>query len=110
MLPERFNPHQHWLVLRHSIPQLCLLLTFGLLLGVMGMATYLGMILIHLFHRKRIGKVSENIEHLYPWISGLHWAHWSPLQPVFLTVMLLATLLSQRYLPEIPWTSLIHFL
>ncbi|UNM21495.1 J domain-containing protein [Pseudomonas sp. ArH3a] len=110
MLPERFNPHQHWLVLRHGIPQLCLLLTFGLLLGLMGMATYLGMILIHLFHCKRIGKVSENIEHFYPWISGLHWAHWSPLQPVFLTVMVLATLLCQRYLPEVPWTSLIHFL
>ena len=45
LLPERFNPHQQWLVLRHGIPQLCLLVFFGMLLGVMGMLGYAGMIL-----------------------------------------------------------------
>lgn len=110
LLPERFNPHQQWLVLRHGIPQVGLLLVFGLLLGVMGMLGYLGMILIHLLHRRRIGQPSENFEQLYPWISGLHWAHWSPLQVAFLAVMVPATLLCQRYLPEIPWTSLMHVL
>ncbi|QHF43648.1 molecular chaperone DnaJ [Pseudomonas sp. S35] len=110
LLPSRFNPHQHWLVLRHGIPQVGMLLMFGLLLGVMGMLTYSGMIGIHLFHSRRIGKVNEHVEHFYPWVSGLHWAHWSPLQVAFLAVMVAATLLCQRYLPEIPWTSLFHFL
>ncbi|MGO4802838.1 J domain-containing protein [Pseudomonas sp. W22_MBD1_FP4] len=110
LLPSRFNPHQHWLVLRHGIPQVGMLLMFGLLLGVMGMLTYVGMIGIHLFHRRRIGKVNEYVEHFYPWVSGLHWAHWSPLQVAFLAVMAAVTLLCQRYLPEIPWTSLLYFL
>ena len=110
LLPERFNPHQQWLVLRHGIPQLCLLVFFGMLLGVMGMLGYAGMILIHVLHAKRIGQVSEHVEHYYPWFSGLHWAHWSPLQVAFLAVMVPATLLCQRYLPEIPWTSLTHVL
>ncbi|MCS4310493.1 hypothetical protein M2397_000768 [Pseudomonas sp. BIGb0381] len=110
LLPSRFNPHQHWLVLRHGIPQVGMLLMFGLLLGVIGMLTYLGMIGIHLFHSRRIGKVNEHVEHFYPWVSGLHWAHWSPLQVAFLAVMAAVTLLCQRYLPEIPWTSLLYFL
>ncbi|WP_425274600.1 hypothetical protein [Pseudomonas cyclaminis] len=110
LLPARFNPHQHWLVLRHGIPQLGMLLMVGLLLGLMGMLTYAGMILIHLLHRRRIGSVSEHLDHYYPWFSGLHWGYWSPLQVGFLLVMVAATLLSQRYLPEVPWTSLVHLI
>ena len=106
LLPKRLSVEQFRLVLRHGIPQLVLLLVFGYILGIMGMLTYLGMILISLFHSRRIGKVNESFNARIPWIKGLHWAYWSPLQVVFLVAMVAATLACQKYLPAIPWTSL----
>ena len=106
LLPKRLSVRQFRLVLRHGIPQLVLVLVFGYILGVMGMLTYLGMILISLFHSRRIGKVNENFNARIPWIKGLHWAYWSPLQVVFLVSMVAATLACQKFLPAIPWTSL----
>jgi hypothetical protein len=106
LLSKRFNPHQYWLVLRHGVPQVGMLLMFGFVLGLMGMLGYLGMILINQFHRRRIGQVSESFNEKYPWISGLHWSYWSPFQVVFLLVMVAATLACQKYLPAFPWTSL----
>lgn len=106
LLPKRFNPHQYWLVLRHGIPQVGMLLMFGFVLGLMGMLGYLGMILISLFHRRRIGEVSESFNEKWPWICGLHWGYWSPLQVGFLIVMVASTLACQKYLPAFPWTSL----
>ncbi|WP_242168670.1 MULTISPECIES: J domain-containing protein [unclassified Pseudomonas] len=106
LLPKRLSIDQFRLVLRHGIPQLVLLLVFGYILGIMGMLTHLGMILISLFHSRRIGKVNENFNARIPWIKGLHWAYWSPLQVVFLVAMVAVTLACQKYLPAIPWTSL----
>nr|WP_314564828.1 J domain-containing protein [uncultured Pseudomonas sp.] len=106
LLPKRLSVRQFRLVLRHGIPQLVLLLGFGYILGVMGMLTYLGMILISLFHSRRIGKVNEHFNARIPWIKGLHWAYWSPLQVVFLIAMVAATLACQKFLPAIPWSSL----
>lgn len=106
LLPERFSPHQYWLVLRHGIPQVGMLLMFGFVLGLMGMVTYLGMILLSLFTRRRIGKMNQTLEEKYHWIAGVHWAHWSPWQVLFLLVMVAASIACQQYLPAFPWTDL----
>ncbi|WP_155295947.1 hypothetical protein [Pseudomonas gelidaquae] len=41
-----------------------------------------------------------------PGLNGLHWAFWSPLQAVFLVVMVAVIIAAQHYLPAVPWT---HF-
>ncbi len=108
LLPQRFNPRQYWLVLRHGIPQVGMLLMFGFLLGLMGIVTYLGMVLIHLFSHRRMGSVDESFNAKWPWISGLHWSYWSPWQLVFLVVMVVLTLACQLYLPAFPLTRLVE--
>ncbi|QOQ73180.1 J domain-containing protein [Pseudomonas poae] len=106
LIPKRLNPNQYWLVLRHGVPQLAMLLACALVLGVLGMVTYAGMLLINLLHKKRIGHMSHTFSHNYPWLNGLHWAFWSPLQAVFLVVMVAVIVAAQHYLPSVPWT---HF-
>ncbi|MFL1494674.1 J domain-containing protein [Pseudomonas antarctica] len=108
VLPKRVNPRQYWLVLRHGVPQVGMLWMFGFVLGLMGMLTYLGMILIHLFSHRRMGEVDESFNAKWPWISGLHWSYWSPWQLVFLVVMVVVTLACQLYLPGFPLTRLIE--
>lgn len=105
LIPKRLNPNQYWLVLRHGIPQLVMLLVCGQILGVLGMVTYAGMLLINLLHAKRVGQMSH-ISQSYPWLNGLHWAFWSPLQVAFLLVMVAVIIAAQHYLPAVPWT---HF-
>lgn len=106
LIPKRLNPNQYWLVLRHGVPQLAMLLACALMLGVLGMVTYAGMLLINLLHKKRIGHMSHKFSHNYPWLNGLHWAFWSPLQAVFLVVMVVVIVAAQHYLPAVPWTHI----
>ena len=106
LLPKRLNPNSYWLVIRHGVPQAVMLVACGLILGVLGMVTYAGMVLINLLHKKRIGQISQAFSHGYPWLNGLHWAFWSPLQVVFLVVMVAVIVAAQHYLPEVPWTHL----
>ncbi len=108
VLPKRINPRQYWLVLRHGVPQVGMLWMFGFVLGLMGMFTYLGMILIHLFTHRRMGEVDESFNAKWPWISGLHWSYWSPWQLVFLVVMVVVTIACQLYLPGFPLTRLVE--
>ncbi len=106
LIPKRLNPNQYWLVLRHGIPQLAMLVACGLILGILGAVTYAGMLLINLLHTKRMGHMSHKFSHDYPWINGLHWAFWSPLQGVFLVVMVAVIIAAQHYLPAVPWTHI----
>ncbi|WLI08148.1 J domain-containing protein [Pseudomonas sp. FP597] len=106
LIPKRLNPNQYWLVIRHGVPQAIMLVACGLMLGVLGMVTYAGMILINLLHKKRIGQMSQKFSEGYPWLNGLHWAFWSPWQAVFLVVMVAVIVAAQHYLPVVPWT---HF-
>ena len=105
LIPKRLNPNQYWLVLRHGLPQLAMLLGCGLVLGVLGALTYAGMLLINLLHKKRIGHFGQKALS-YPWLNGLHWAFWSPLQVVFLVVMVAVIIAAQHYLPAVPWTHI----
>jgi len=105
LIPKRVNPNQYWLVLRHGIPQLAMLVACGLMLGILGAITYAGMLLINLLHSKRIGHMGEKSLN-YPWLNGLHWAFWSPLQVVFLVVMVAVIIVAQHYLPTVPWTHI----
>jgi hypothetical protein len=77
-----------------------------LMLGVLGAVTYAGALLINLLHTKRIGQMSQKLSEGYPWLNGLHWAFWSPLQAVFVAVMVALIIAAQHYLPAIPWTHL----
>ena len=106
LIPKRLNPNQYWLVIRHGVPQLIMLAACGLMLGVLGMVTYTGMVLINLLHKKRLGRMSQKVSQGYPWLNGLHWAFWSPLQVVFLVAMVAVIVAAQHYLPVVPWT---HF-
>lgn len=106
LIPKRINPNEYWLVIRHGVPQAIMLVACGLMLGVLGALTYAGMVLIHLLHKKRIGSMSPAFAEGYPWLNGLHWAFWSPLQAVFLVVMVALIVAAQHYLPSFPWT---HF-
>ncbi|WP_339414999.1 MULTISPECIES: J domain-containing protein [unclassified Pseudomonas] len=106
LIPKRLNPNDYWLVIRHGVPQAIMLVACGLMLGVLGMLTYAGMVLINLQHKKRIGHMSQKFSEGYPWLNGLHWAFWSPLQAVFLVVMVALIIAAQHYLPPVPWT---HF-
>lgn len=105
LIPKRVNPNQYWLVLRHGIPQLAMLVVCGLILGILGAITYTGMLLINLLHSKRIGHMGEK-SLKFPWLNGLHWAFWSPLQVVFLVVMVAVIIVAQHYLPVVPWTHI----
>jgi len=106
LIPKRINPNDYWLVIRHGVPQAIMLAACGLMLGVLGMFTYAGMVLINLLHKTRIGQMSQKFSEGYPWLNGLHWAFWSPLQVVFLVVMVALIVAAQHYLPAVPWT---HF-
>jgi hypothetical protein len=106
LIPKRLNPNGYWLVLRHGIPQAIMLVACGMMLGVLGLFTYAGALLINLLHKKRIGHMSQKFSEGYPWLNGLHWAFWSPLQAAFLVVMVAVIIAAQHYLPAVPWT---HF-
>ena len=106
LIPKRINPNKYWLVIRHGVPQALMLVACGLMLGVLGMVTYAGALAINLLHTKRIGHISHKFSHGYPWLNGLHWAFWSPLQAAFLVVMVGVIVAAQHYLPAVPWT---HF-
>ncbi|TFY91737.1 J domain-containing protein [Pseudomonas kairouanensis] len=106
LIPKRLNPNKYWLVIRHGVPQALMLVTCGLMLGVLGMVTYAGALAINLLHKKRIGHISHKFSQGYPWLNGLHWAFWSPLQAAFLAVMVAVIIAAQHYLPAVPWT---HF-
>lgn len=77
-------------------------------LGVLGMLTYAGALAINLPHTKRIGQISHKLSHGYPWLNGLHWAFWSPIQAAFLVVMVAVIVAAQHYLPAFPWTHLMQ--
>ncbi|MBV6823832.1 J domain-containing protein [Pseudomonas sp. PD9R] len=106
IVPRRFNPGTRWLLLRHGAAQVVLTLLFGILLGWLGVVTYVGFILIGLFHKRRIGQLNPELSARRPWLTALHWAHFSPLQLVFLLVMVCITLACQIYLPEYHLTNL----
>lgn len=106
LIPKRLNPSKYWLVIRHGVPQALMLVACGLMLGVLGIVTYVGALLINLLHTKRIGQISHKFSQGYPWLNGLHWAFWSPLQAAFLVVMVAVIIAAQHYLPAVPWT---HF-
>lgn len=106
LIPKRLNPNQYWLVIRHGLPQAIMLVACGLMAGVLGMVTYAGALLINLLHTKRIGQISHKFSQGYPWLNGLHWAFWSPMQAAFLVVMVAVIIAAQHYLPAVPWT---HF-
>ncbi len=59
LIPKRINPNDYWLVIRHGVPQAIMLVACGLMLGVLGMFTYAGMVLINLLHKTRIGQMSQ---------------------------------------------------
>ncbi len=106
LIPKRLNPNQYWLIIRHGLPQAIMLVACGLMAGVLGMVTYAGALLLNLLHTKRIGQISHKFSQGYPWLNGLHWAFWSPLQAAFLVVMVAVIVVAQHYLPSVPWT---HF-
>lgn len=105
-IPKAFDPEGKWLVLRHGIPQLALLALFGAIQGTLGLLTYLGMILLNLLQSQRVGRIDPQLSASHPWLTALHWAHWSPLQMVFLPLMVLLCVLCHLYYPGFPLTSL----
>ncbi|MCO7572317.1 J domain-containing protein [Pseudomonas chlororaphis] len=109
LIPKRLDPDGKYLVLRHGLPQLVLLAAFGALQGGLGMLTYLGMILLNLLQRRRLGHIDPQLSASHPWLTALHWAHWSPLQVVFLPLMLAANVFCQLYYPGFPLTTLRPF-
>ncbi|MHC8346072.1 J domain-containing protein [Pseudomonas sp. RT6P73] len=106
LVPRHWNPDTRWLVMRHGIPQAVLTLLFGLVLGWPGMATYVGFMLIGLLHKRRIGQLDPQLAARRPWLTALHWAHFSPLQLVFLLVMVGVIFVCRMYFPEYHLTHL----
>ncbi|NMZ81764.1 J domain-containing protein [Pseudomonas mandelii] len=106
LVPRHWNPDTRWLVMRHGVPQAVLTLLFGLLLGWPGMATYVGFMLIGLLHKRRIGQLDPELAARRPWLTALHWAHFSPLQLVFLLVMVGVIFVCRMYFPEYHLTHL----
>ncbi|MCP1486214.1 hypothetical protein J3D48_002527 [Pseudomonas fluorescens] len=88
LIPRKWNPYTRWLVIRHGVPQGVMLLLFSLLLGPLGALTYVGTMLIGRVHKRRIGSLDPVLSSRRPWLTALHWAHFSPLQLLFLVVML----------------------
>lgn len=95
LIPRRWNPDTRWLVIRHGVPQAIMIALFSVLLGGLGAFTYIGTILIGLCHRRRIGTLAPELSDRRPWLTALHWAHFSPLQLLFLVVMTGVILASQ---------------
>jgi hypothetical protein len=106
LVPRRLNPDTRWLVIRHGVPQAVLTLLFGILLGWLGVMTYVGFRLIGVFHKRRIGQLDPEFAARRPWLSALHWAHFSPLQLVFLLVMVGVIIACKLYFPEYHLTHL----
>ncbi|MFJ5239728.1 J domain-containing protein [Pseudomonas neuropathica] len=88
LIPRKWNPYTRWLVLRHGVPQGVMLLLFSLLLGPLWALTYVGTILIGRVDKRRIGSLDPVLSSRRPWLTALHWAHFSPLQLLFLVVMI----------------------
>lgn len=95
LIPRKWNPDTRWLVIRHGFPQVVLVLLFSLLLGPLGALTYLGTILIGIVHKRRIGSLDPELSSRHPWLTALHWAHFSPLQLAFLVAMTAITAASK---------------
>jgi hypothetical protein len=72
-----------------------MLLLFSLMLGPLGALTYVGTLLIGLVHKRRIGSLDPELSSRHPWLTALHWAHFSPLQLLFLVVMTAVTAASR---------------
>lgn len=106
LVPRHWNPDTRWLVIRHGVPQAILALLFAILLGWPGMATYVGFMLIGLLHKRRIGQLDPELAARRPWMTALHWAHFSPLQLVFLLVMVGVIFVCRMYFPEYHLTHL----
>ncbi|MEN5257643.1 J domain-containing protein [Pseudomonas protegens] len=106
LVPKRLNPHQHWLVLRHGVPQAVMLGLFGYWLGALGILAYLGFVLIGLLHSRRIGQPDPDFCARSPWLGALHWNHFSPWQPIYLVVMIVVIRVCQLHAPGFPWTRL----
>ncbi|WP_166221117.1 J domain-containing protein [Pseudomonas atagonensis] len=87
LIPRHWNPDTRWLVIRHGVPQAVMVLLFSLLLGPLGAFTYIGVIVIGLWHKRRIGSLDADFSNRHPWLTALHWAHFSPLQLLFLLIM-----------------------
>ncbi|MCD9568195.1 J domain-containing protein [Pseudomonas protegens] len=107
LLPKQLHRPPYRRLLRHGMPFLALLALFASLLGLLGMLTYLGFTLIGVLHHKRIGHVSEAFRLKHPWLSVLHWSHFSPWQPVFLVLMVAVIRACQVFYPAFPLTRLI---
>jgi hypothetical protein len=88
LIPRKWNPYTRWLVIRHGVPQGVMLLLFSLLLGPLGALTHVGTMLIGRVHKRRIGSLDPVLSSRRPWLTALHWAHFSPLQLLFLVVMI----------------------
>ncbi|MCU0074649.1 J domain-containing protein [Pseudomonas koreensis] len=95
LIPRRWNPDTRWLVIRHGVPQAVMIALFSVLLGGLGAFTYIGTILIGLCHKRRIGTLDPELSDRRPWLTALHWAHFSPLQVLFLVFMTGVILASQ---------------
>ncbi|SEP29282.1 J domain-containing protein [Pseudomonas sp. ok266] len=95
LIPRKWNPDTRWLVIRHGVPQVVMLLLFSLMLGPLGALTYVGTLLIGLVHKRRIGSLDPELSSRHPWLTALHWAHFSPLQLLFLVVMTTVTAASR---------------
>lgn len=107
LIPKSLHRPPYRRLLRHGIPFLALLALFASLLGLLGMLTYLGFTLIGVLHHKRIGQVSEAFRLKHPWLSVLHWSHFSPWQPVFLLLMVGVIHACQVFYPAFPLTRLL---
>ncbi|MCF5700873.1 J domain-containing protein [Pseudomonas syringae] len=95
LIPRKWNPDTRWLVIRHGVPQGVMVLLFSLMLGPLGALTYVGTLLIGLVHKRRIGSLDPELSQRRPWLTALHWAHFSPLQLLFLVVMTAITAASR---------------
>jgi hypothetical protein len=95
LIPRKWNPDTRWLLIRHGVPQGMMVLLFSLMLGPLGALTYVGTLLIGLVHKRRIGSLDPELSHRRPWLTALHWAHFSPLQLLFLVVMTAITAASR---------------
>ncbi|TMU79075.1 J domain-containing protein [Pseudomonas fluorescens] len=95
LIPRKWNPDTRWLVIRHGVPQGVMVLLFSLMLGPLGAITYVGTLLIGLVHKRRIGSLNPDLSNRHPWLTALHWAHFSPLQLLFLVVMTAVTAASK---------------
>jgi hypothetical protein len=95
LIPRKWNPDTRWLVIRHGVPQGVMVLLFSLMLGPLGALTYVGTLLIGLVHKRRIGSLDPELSSRRPWLTALHWAHFSPLQLLFLVVMTAITAASR---------------